>query len=103
MKRTYIKRKHKRMFKGPEYEDPEYLKKIEGLPCTVFTTYGCKGKVVAHHVKTKGAGGKDKGGTIPLCVLHHDEWHFRGRTSFQMKYGIDAPKEAKLLEERLAA
>ncbi len=31
MKRTPIKRKNKRMFKGPEYEDPEYLKLIEAL------------------------------------------------------------------------
>ena len=109
MKRSYIKRQNKRMFKGPEYEDPEYLKKIEALPCTIATLGvratggGCKGDVVAHHVRTKGAGGRDKGGTIPLCFLHHSEWHDKGRTSFQMKYALDAPKEATLLEERLAA
>ena len=88
------------MFKGPKYEDPEYLKKIEGLPCTIGR--GCMGDVVAHHVKTKGAGGKDKGGTIPLCFLHHSEWHDKGRIGFQMKYDLDAPKEAKLLEEQLS-
>ncbi len=97
MKRTPLKRKNKRMFKGPEYEDPEYLDYIRSLPCAV--SGGCKGQIAAHHVKTKGAGGKDRGGTIPLCVLHHDEWHFRGRINFQMKYGLDAPKEAKLLVE----
>ena len=102
MKRTRIKTKGKRRFKGPEYEDPEYLKKIAGLPCAVSTTHGCSGDVVAHHVKTKGAGGKDRGDTIPLCYLHHQEWHNRGRISFQMKYGIDAPKEAGLLAERFS-
>ena len=109
MKRTPIKCKGKRRFKGPEYEDPEYLKKIEGLSCTIATLGpratggGCKGDVVAHHVPTKGAGGKDKGGTIPLCFLHHREWHDKGRTSFQLKYNLDAPTEAKLLAEGLAA
>ena len=102
MKRTRIKKKGKRRFKGPKYEDPEYLKLIEALPCTVFTTYGCMGDVVAHHVRTKGAGGKDKGNTIPLCFLHHSEWHDKGRVGFQMKYKLDAPKEAKLLAERMA-
>lgn len=97
------------MFRGPEYEDPEYLKKIEALPCTVYmvasraSPYECWGSIVAHHVRTKGAGGKDKGNTIPLCGRHHREWHDKGRISWQMKYNIDAPKEAKLLEERLAA
>ena len=101
MKKSYIKRKNRRMFKGPEYEDPEYLKKIEGLPCTIGK--GCMGDVVAHHVKSKGAGGKDRGNCIPLCALHHREWHDKGRISWQMKYNIDAPKEAKFLVERLAA
>lgn len=81
MKRTPVKRKGKRRFKGPEYEDPEYLKQIGGLSCTISTLGpratggGCKGDVVAHHVKTKATGGKDKGDTIPLCFLHHSEWH----------------------------
>ena len=109
MRRTRIKRKNKRMFKGPEYEDPEYLKLIEAMPCTIATLgpratgAGCMGDVVAHHVKTKGAGGKDRGDTIGLCFLHHSEWHDKGRISFQLKYNLDAPKEAKLLAEGLAA
>lgn len=104
-----LRRKNKRMFKGPEYEDPEYLKLIEALPCTIATLgiratgMGCMGDVVAHHVKTKATGGKDKGDTIPFCCLHHSEWHDKGRTSFQLKYNFDAPKEARLLVERLAA
>jgi len=44
VKCSYTKRKNKRMFKGPEYEDPEYLDYIRSLPCAVSSTYGCKGQ-----------------------------------------------------------
>ncbi len=103
MKRSYIKRKNKRMFKGPEYEDPEYLKKIEALPCTVFTTYGCMGDVVAHHDPTKATGGKDRGNTTPLCFLHHSELGQNGRKTFDRKYGVNLRELGPILAERLKA
>jgi len=96
MKRTPIQRKGKRMF--PKGEDQAYLAWIRTLDCLVGK--GCQGRTEPHHVKTKGAGGPDRGNTIPLCRLHHREWHDKGRIGWQMKYEIDAPKEAKLLEER---
>ena len=110
VKRSYIKRtkppraRGKRMFKGPEYEDPEYLKKIEALPCTVFTTYGCMGDVIAHHDPTKACGGKDRGNTTPLCWLHHREIHapfVGGRKTFDKKYGVNLRELGPILAERL--
>ena len=97
LKRTRLKRKGKRMF--PKGEDQAYLAYIRILPCLLSTKYGCSGPTEPHHVKTKGAGGPDQGNTIPLCRLHHTEWHDKGRIGWQMKYEIDAPKEAMLLAD----
>ena len=38
-----------------------------------------------HHVKTKGAGGKE---TIPLCREHHSLCHAMGRWSFAKRFGL---------------
>ena len=76
------------MFKGPEYEDPDYLDHIRSLPCTVASVYGCRGAVRPHHDPTKATGGKDRGNTVPLCDLHHDEAG-NGRKSFDQKYNVN--------------
>ena len=102
MKRSRLKIKGNRRFRGPDYEDPAYLKRIEAMPCTVSTKYGCMGDVVAHHDPSKGAGGKDRGNTTPLCFIHHTEVH-RGRLSFDTKYGVNLRELGPILAERLQA
>ena len=42
---------------------------------------------IAAHVKTRGSGGDDRGNTVPLCPVAHDEQE--GRTErFEKKYGV---------------
>ena len=107
MKRSYIKRKNKRMFKGPEYEDPEYLDYIRSLPCLVLTRgknpTPCKWGIDPHHYPSKACGGKDRGDTTPLCRKHHVEFGAIGRWSWMLKYDLDLPKIGKELAERMAA
>ena len=99
MKRSRLKTKGQRRFKGTE--DPVYLKKIEAMPCTVFTKYGCTGDVVAHHDPTKACGGKDRGNTTPVCWAHHVEVHAIGRRSFDRKYGVNLRELGPIISERL--
>jgi hypothetical protein len=52
--------------------DPELLEQVRQLWCL-----GC-GQVPsdAHHVTPKGAGGDDVAENVmPLCRIHHGEWH----------------------------
>ena len=109
MKRTRIKTKGKRMFKGPEYEDPAYLDYIRSLPCVVYTSFGnratagdCSGRIDPHHYPSKACGGKDRGDTTPLCRRHHSEFGATGRWSWMLKYDLDLPKISKELAERFA-
>ena len=41
----------------------------------------------AHHLRTKGAGGKDKD-CIPLCRRHHIDFHNMGVVSFADRYDL---------------
>ena len=41
---------------------------IENLPCLVR---GCSNKSTYHHVKSRGAGGKDEFNLLPLCISEH--------------------------------
>mgnify|MGYP004447835467 CR=1 FL=1 len=59
-----------------------------------------------HHLQAIGMGGNRKKPTprhyscIPLCRLHHSEFHSKGKTDFEDKYIIDCWKEAwRLLRE----
>jgi hypothetical protein len=92
---------HKRRFRGTE--DPAYSQLIAAMFCTVGTKYGCFGHVIAHHDPTKATGGKDRGGTTPLCFLHHTEVHTIGRRSFDVKYGVNLRELGPILAERLKA
>ncbi len=113
MKRSYIKRhtrikvKHQRMFKGPKYEDPEYLDYIRSLPCLVLTRgknpTPCKWGIDPHHYPSKACGGKDRGETTPLCRKHHTEFDNIGRWTWMLKYDLDLPRIGKELAERMAA
>ena len=41
---------------------------IENMPCLVP---GCPNKSTYHHVRSRGAGGKDEFNMIPLCIFEH--------------------------------
>lgn len=44
---------------------------------------------VAHHIKSRGAGGDDiSSNLMPLCVKHHAEVHTYGLSIFSNKYSI---------------
>ena len=77
----------------PRVMDPRHLAKVRELPCCLrgMVFDGCLGMVHAHHVKTKGAFGSDKQ-TIPLCAIHHNEFHRSGVNTFARKYGLDYDK-----------
>lgn len=55
-------------------------------PCVVC---GAIDGTVAHHIKTRGAGGNDlRENLITLCALHHKEVHDIGTVTFFKKYGV---------------
>lgn len=64
------------------------------LPCIVCG----RGPSDPHHVKSRGAGGRDEH-TVPLDRQHHDELHTIGRHAFEKKYGVDLVHEAARLHE----
>ena len=73
--------KDNRIWGGP---DGRYDSFIRSLPCSVP---GCEiSPIHAHHVKTRGAGGTAKD-LVPLCYVHHAEWHTIGRYTFDRKRG----------------
>jgi hypothetical protein len=64
---------------------------IRGLRCVACpeTATNHPERMDAHHVKTRGAGGRDEGNLAPLCWMHHNELHGIGRDSFAEKFGVD--------------
>jgi hypothetical protein len=49
---------------------------IKSLPCLLCNT---KQNIAAHHVTTRGAGGLDSvNNLMPLCIVHHREFHDKG-------------------------
>lgn len=64
--------------------DPFFLNEVRKLPCLACSKHGPS---EAHHVKSRGAGGRDDYfNVIPLCNQHHtagkDSWHTLGAISF---------------------
>lgn len=74
---------------------------IASLPCAACGGIGpCQG----HHIENDGAGRKAHyTKIIPLCVPCHEEWHRRGRETFQRKWHINAAAEARRTERRWQA
>lgn len=70
---------------------------IKSLRCVICLQSG----VDPHHVKTVGAGGGDAD-LVPLCRLHHQEFHDMGRETFSHQHNIDLPRMAKLLHDHWA-
>jgi hypothetical protein len=58
----------------------------------------CSGPIECAHVRTRGAGGDDRGNTVPLCRRHHRQQHDEGIKSFQAIYDLDLAAIAKQLE-----
>jgi hypothetical protein len=112
IKKRNAKRKGSRF---PHRRDPEYCAWIRLFSCPfdrsrmrfdppeselgwILLHKECDGPIECAHVKSRGAGGDDRGNTIPLCRRHHREQHDKGMASFQRLYGFDLAALAKRLE-----
>lgn len=71
---------------------------LRGFDCVVSGD-GCGGVIEIHHVVTRGAGGGDDT-AVPLCSIHHEEWHKAGRETFDKRYGVNLLKLAAELWQR---
>lgn len=78
--------------------DPAYCARIRTHPCLIGAS--CSGRIECAHVVSRGAGGDDRGNTVPLCTRHHREQHRIGVTSFARRYGLDLAFEATVLAGR---
>jgi len=91
-------------------ESPELVAYVKALPCVACVVEewedgpgggnsGIWRNVIdAHHVRTRGAGGGDVANVIPLCRLHHDMLHMKGKSWFESRYSGDIYLES-LAEE----
>lgn len=50
------------------------------------------------HVRSRGAGGRDRGNVIPLCRDHHREQHQHGWAALERVHLIDVTEEARRYE-----
>lgn len=80
--------------------DPKYCAWIRGLPCVVASAGECWGRIECDHVRTRGAGGEDRGNCWPLCTYHHGCRHLWGITSFAAFHLVDPYKRAGALGRR---
>ena len=84
------------MFEDNQYGkvNLKYREWVRRLPC--LCGLGCYGYVYAHHVRSKGAGGKDEGNLVPLCNRHHVHGvHQVGRKTFERSFDINLKAEAE--------
>lgn len=65
--------------------DPAYADWIRQMVCLVC----CGRPAEAAHVRSRGAGGDDRGNLVPLCHQHHAEQHRIGIRSFADRYDIN--------------
>ncbi len=86
--------------RDPYVRDDDYLEYVSRLSCLAClqTGYKTHDRCDPAHVKSRGAGGHDRGNVVPLCRIHHTEQGW-GIKSFQSKYAIDLKAEAKRIEE----
>ncbi len=85
----------------PYVRDDDYLEFVARESCVACIAGGYRNPDLSDpaHVKSRGAGGHDRGNTVPLCHAHHHEQHTIGIESFQAQYRIDLKAEAKRIEE----
>lgn len=69
---------------------PQHLQWIRGNCCILadVRNHVCWGKIEAHHVTTRGAGGGDET-AIPVCSAAHRLVHDLGRMTFERRFGKD--------------
>lgn len=74
-------------FPKPEtFRSEKYLKFVRTLPCIVCKTAATE----AHHISTGGVGMKGSDlETVPLCRLHHAEYHQFGKETFWQRHNLD--------------
>lgn len=111
-RRTPLKAKGGARF--PKGVDEDFRAYVREQPCCIgsdSTEGGCYwwGALPAHrgtylneacHVKTRGAGGADKGNLVSMCKGHHREQHIVGIESFQRVHGVDLREIAGALWAR---
>jgi hypothetical protein len=68
------------------------------IPAFQDSYHVCWGPVEFHHVKTRGAGGKDRGNGVGLCTTGHRSFHDLGRATFDARYAIDLAHVARDLD-----
>lgn len=70
--------------------DAAYLARVRGRMCCMLSGR-CAGPIVAHHHGPRGMGEKtDDYRTVPLCDVHHREFHATGTVSGYRRADIDA-------------
>ena len=88
---------HKTYFKKPVFQSKKYLDHVRQQPCI---TCGYR-PVEAHHVRLAcNSGTGIKPGDVwalPLCKLHHLEYHQIGKDTFFERHGIDVYRELFLI------
>lgn len=70
-----------------ERDEPLYRAWIRTHPCII--SLNCWGPIDCCHVTSRGAGGKDRGNTVPMCRGHHQEQHRIGVYTFEQRYDLD--------------
>ena len=81
---------------------PEYRDWVRTFGC-ITPRRECSGPIDLHHVKSRGAGGKDQANLVPLCHYHHMNGHSRGWQTFQKQYDVDLRHIATRLWETWVA
>ena len=76
-------------------QSKKYLDYIKEKPCLVCGTMPCD----PHHMDAIGMGGANKNGSkdwtcVPLCRIHHGEYHSYGLNKFETRYNINLWKDA---------
>ena len=79
----------------------KYKKYIKEHPCSVCGQF----PVDAHHMEAVGMGGANKDGfkdytCVPLCRLHHGEYHSAGIHYFESRYNVNLWKDVSNLLRR---
>lgn len=75
---------------------PRLFIRLDEISPFVCCARASRSTIEAAHVRTRGAGGADRGNLVPLCPMHHDEQE--GDTEgFEAKYGLRLAVEAARL------
>ena len=98
-----------------DQRDPDYAAYVRTLPCVLTAAFWRRlgrssplgephrcaphGYVEAMHVRSRGAGGPDRGNLLPGCPKAHAEQHAIGIESWAAKWGLDPETTAGWIED----